>query len=140
MNQLYTAIYYGLKLGDRLIRQKGILSKHHGIYVGIHNGIPLVAENQSGQGVQYVSLFQFLLGNSSNLIRIEKFKGTEEVRRQIIPRINKLKGTQYDLINFNCEHFAELIQTGRPSSKQVDNVLFGLGLITFIGLIAAISE
>jgi len=135
MNQLYTPNYYGLHLGDRIVREKGILSKHHGIYVGIHNGTPLVAENQSGRGVQYISLSKFLLGNSSNLTRIEKFNGTEEARRNIIPRINELVGTQYDSINFNCEHFVELIYTGRPSSKQVNTALFGLGLLVFVGLL-----
>jgi hypothetical protein len=137
MNQLYIANIYGLQLGDRLVREKGILSKHHGIYVGIHDGIPLVAENQNGIGVQYISLSNFLLGNSANLTRIEKFKGTEEARRSIIPRINKLLGTQYDLINFNCEHFVELIYTGRPTSKQVNTAFFGLGLLIFVGLLAS---
>jgi hypothetical protein len=137
MNQLYIANKYGLQLGDRLVREKGILSKHHGIYVGIHDGTPLVAENQNGIGVQYISLCNFLLGNSANLTRIEKFKGTEEARRSIIPRINKLLGTQYDLINFNCEHFVELIYTGRPTSKQVNTAFFGLGLLIFVGLLAS---
>lgn len=140
MDQIYTVNQYGLQLGDRLVREKGVFSKHHGIFVGIHNGIPLVAENQSGQGVQYISLYQFLLGNTSNLTRIERFGGSEEARKNIIPRINKLIGTHYDLINFNCEHFAELIQHGRPISRQVNTTLFGLGLLAILGIIAAANS
>jgi hypothetical protein len=52
MDQHYLVNYYSLQCGDRLIRGKGIFSKHHGIYVGYHNGIPMVAENQNGKGVQ----------------------------------------------------------------------------------------
>ncbi len=131
MNQLYFSQQRNLKLGDRVVREKGIFSKHHGIYVGIHNGIPLVAENQANQGVQYISLSQFLLHNPANLTRIEKFRGSESARQNIIARINKLVGTQYDLINFNCEHFAELIQHGRPKSNQVGNAV-GFGFLALI--------
>jgi hypothetical protein len=137
MNQSYIAKQYRLQIGDRLIREKGIFSKHHGIYVGIHNRVPMVAENQNGCGVQYVTLNQFLLGNVSNLARIERFKGTEKAKSNIILRINKLIGRRYDLINFNCEHFAELIQTGKSASKQVNNALLGIGTLVVIGLIAS---
>lgn len=119
---------YRLRLGDRLVRHKGVFSKHHGIYIGIHNGVALVAENQLGEGVQYISLSEFLLNEPSNLCRVERFKGTEYARQNIIPRINSLIGTQYDLINFNCEHFSELIQKGKAESKQVQNA-FATGIL-----------
>lgn len=135
MNQIYLANYYQLQVGDRLVREKGIFSKHHGIYAGFHNGEPLVAENQIRRGVQYVSLSTFLLDNSANLTRIEKFRGTEYARINVIPRINSLIGKQYDLINFNCEHFVEEVYTGVPSSKQVTNALLGLGAVAVLGLI-----
>lgn len=135
MKQLDTVKRNNLKLGDRLVREKGIFSKHHGIYVGIHNGIPVVAENQIRRGVQYISLNDFLLGDATNLTRIERFHGTEQARMQIIPRINKLIGREYDLINFNCEHFSELIQKGEPRSKQVQNAFAGLGLLAIAALI-----
>lgn len=134
MKQFYISEYNNLQLGDRLIREKDLFSKHHGIYIGIYNGVPLVAENQIGKGVQYISLYDFLLGNSNNLIRIVKFQGTEGLRKNIIPRINQLIGRQYSLLLFNCEHFAELIQNGKPNSKQVGNTLVGLGILTLIGL------
>ena len=132
MNQIYFAQINNLQIGDRLIREKGIVSKHHGIYVGVHDGIPLVAENQVNNGVRYVQLINFLNGNFNNVTRIERYSGSEYARDQIIPRINKLLGTKYDLINFNCEHFAELIQNGVSKSNQVKT---GLG-IALLGLFA----
>jgi hypothetical protein len=141
MDQHYLVNYYSLQCGDRLVRGKGIFSKHHGIYVGYLNGIPTVAENQNGKGVQYVSLAEFL--GSTNIERIQRFAGTEEARRNIIPRINNLLGTEYDLINFNCEHFAEWVQTGKSKSKQMNvvwTVLIILFVITGIGAVAAIAS
>lgn len=46
MNQIYFANYHNLQIGDRLVREKGPFSKHHGIYAGFHHGNHLVAENQ----------------------------------------------------------------------------------------------
>jgi hypothetical protein len=136
MTDIDFAYSKGLQLGDRLVRDKGVFSKHHGIYVGVHNNIPLVAECQAQKGVQYVALCDFLLRDGNFLKRIEKFSGTEYARTQIIPRINQLLGTQYDLINFNCEHFAELIQTGTAKSKQVSNTVAGIGLgVLIFGLL-----
>lgn len=127
MNQLFFTQQYNLKTGDRLIRAKGPLSTHHGIYVGIYNGLPMVAENQIGHGVRYVSLETFMSGNP--LREIRRFSGTQEQRQAIIPRINRLLGKSYDLLNFNCEHFAELIQNNRTHSRQVNNALMGVALL-----------
>ena len=135
MNEFYFVSNYGLKIGDRVVREKGIFSKHHGIYAGFHNGRALVAENQSGRGVQYISLSEFLLGNANNLTRIERFKGSEFERQNIIPRINALIGKPYDLVNFNCEHFAELIQTGNIQSRQVRNAVGVTVFALFLGLL-----
>lgn len=139
MNQL--AIKHNLQIGDRLIRTKGVVSTHHGIYVGVHNGIALVAENQVGHGVRYITLAEFLLYNASNLKEIRRYKGSETWRRGIIEYINSILGWKYDLINFNCEHFAELIQNGVPKSSQVNNTLSGLGsAMLLFGFFALISK
>lgn len=136
MSEVDFAMSKSMQCGDRLVRNKGLFSKHHGIYIGIHNNIPLVAECQINKGVQYVSLTEFLNGDGNNLVRVELFSGTEYAREQIIPRINQLLGTQYDLVNFNCEHFAEFIQTGKASSKQVGNAILSVALgALFLGLL-----
>lgn len=129
MDELYLVKRYKLKTGDRLVRSKGILSKHHGIFAAYENGVAWIAENQSGKGVQYVQLSEFLLNDPDTLERIEKFNGTEHQRASIVPRINNLLGTSYDLINFNCEHFAEYVQNGKAKSRQVTNTFIGLGLV-----------
>lgn len=135
MNEFYFVNYYNLKIGDRVVREKGIVSKHHGIYAGIDNGRAWVAENQRGNGVQYITLSEFLLGNENTLTRIERFKQSEYERQNVISRINALLGKPYDLVNFNCEHFAELIQTGNIQSRQVRNAVGVTVFALFLGLL-----
>jgi hypothetical protein len=111
---------YNLKIGDLIVRQKGPFSTHFMVYVGIQNGIPMVAENQNDVGVRFNSLKNALAGNV--IKRFEKFGGTEAQRSLVIPRIKNLLGKSYDLIIFNCEHFARYIASGNAESKQVDNI------------------
>ena len=117
---------HNLRVGDRLVRGKGVFSKHHGIYVGVHYGQHYVAENNTPHGVRYVTLVQFL--NGYMLERTERFEGNEYQRGQIIPFINGKLGTNYDLLTYNCEHFANHVRTGEPKSYQVQNGV-GLGLL-----------
>ncbi len=123
-----------LKIGDLIVRQKGPFSTHFMVYVGIQNGIPMVAENQNDVGVRFNSLKNALAGNV--IKRFEKFWGTEAQRRLVIPRIKNLLGKSYDLIIFNCEHFARYIASGNAESKQVDNIAkiaIGSGSLLLIG-------
>ena len=123
-----------LKIGDLIVRQKGPFSTHFMVYVGIQNGIPMVAENQNDVGVRFNSLKNALAGNV--IKRLEKFGGTEAQRRLVIPRIKNLLGKSYDLIIFNCEHFARYIASGNAESKQVDNIAkiaIGSGSLLLIG-------
>ncbi len=106
-----------LKTGDLIVRQKGPFSTHYIVWIGWQNGIQLVAENQRGIGVRYTSLQEALAGNS--IKRFEKFGGTEVQRQLVVPKIKNLLGKSYDLMVFNCEHFARWIATGKIESKQV---------------------
>ncbi len=106
-----------LRTGDLIVRQKGPFSTHYVVYIGLHNGAKMVAENQSGHGVRYTKLDDALDGNP--IKRFERFGGQESERALVVPRINKLLGTDYNLIAFNCEHFARWIANGKPESKQV---------------------
>jgi hypothetical protein len=118
-----------LQIGDRLVRGKGVFTKHHGVYAGIHDGIALAAECQVNIGVHYVPLTEYLKWDAANLLRIERFYGD---RSQITARINAVVGTPYDLLKFNCEHFAEYIHTGAVRSKQVENAFLVLGLAALL--------
>lgn len=106
-----------LKIGDLIVRQKGPFSTHYLVWIGWHNGIQVVAENQSGIGVRYVSLQEALAGNP--IKRFEPFGGTEYQRHLVVGKINSMLGKKYDLVVFNCEHFARWISTGKIESKQV---------------------
>lgn len=111
MSQIY-------ELGDRIIRTKGgLFTKHHAIYIGWQDGVEWIAENQNGYGVRYLSAQEFW--RRGKIIAIERFRGTEEARVAIIPRINSMLGTAYNLLTYNCEHFANEILNYRPTSTQV---------------------
>jgi uncharacterized protein YycO len=113
---------HNLRIGDKLVRGKMGVIKHYGI-VGFHNGQYLVAENNTPDGVRYVTYDQFLDGHK--LERIDRFKGNEYQRSQVIPFINSKLGTQYDFWFYNCDHFANEVQTRKAVSPQVQ---IGVGL------------
>jgi hypothetical protein len=133
MNQWNFIQQNDLQTGDRLTRKKGPFSRHHVIFVQTMDG-PRIAENQAGKGVQYAFLEDFICEAGATEIRIEKFSGNEAERLTVIPRINDLLGRPYNLFNFNCEHFAELVQNGVAVSKQVGVAALG-SLALFIGLL-----
>lgn len=82
--------HYNLACGDRIIRGESVFPAHRVIYVGIHHGVPMVAENPKGKGVQYISLDEFLLWGVATIERVERFVGTEEDRKQVVPNLNQL--------------------------------------------------
>lgn len=125
----------GLAIGDRVVRRKAFGTKHHGIYAGISNGQPIVAENQRGFGVQYVPLSDFLLNDFSTLSHIELLSDAQ--RADVLPRIEHALGKPYNLVTFNCEHFANLVQYGRARSTQAQTawgifLFFISSLLTFV--------
>src|ERR1700722_16864546 len=93
---------YDLRTGDRLITKKGPFSRHHSIFVHVPGNEPLVAENQAGKGVQYITLHDFVARPGSGKIEVQKFGETEAAREKVVPQINALIGARYDLVNFNC--------------------------------------
>lgn len=124
---------FPVKIGDRLVRKKDAILMHHGIFVGYHNGQCLVAENNTPNGVAYVTCDQFLDGQQ--LTQVEPFRGNEYQRSEVIPFINSRLNTPYDLLRYNCEHFATEVQTGQPKSNQVlIGGLVALGLLGFATL------
>jgi uncharacterized protein YycO len=131
--------------GDRIIIPKSefMIVQHHGIYLGKNNsGADLVAENKIGYGVRVVSLTEFFSGVST-ITRIEKFEGTNYERRRLVERIVSKLGHPYDLINYNCQHFANDMLNNEIKSDQVDNLLEGLkiaaGIVLTIGFLSVIA-
>lgn len=123
---------YSLGVGDRIVEplfQTGF-TKHHAIYLGTDsNGIEWIAENHKFKNVQIITAEQFF-ATVKQIDRIEKFEGSNIERRLVINRALKLAGKPYDLITYNCEHFANEIVTGKAASKQVKK-FFALSLSIF---------
>ena len=122
-----------LKTGDLIVRAKGIFSTHYMVYIENREGTIIVAENQNGFGVRYVTLAEALKGNA--IVRFEKFGGGDFERTTVVSKINTILGKSYDLVAFNCEHFARMISYGKPKSKQVETtshiaILSGLGMMS----------
>lgn len=117
-----------LKPCDRLVlpkRELGLI-QHHAIFIGTDAyGSNLYIENGIGKGVQIVDE-KHLFRDGYNLTRVEIFQGNTLQRNIALNRAMGLVGKPYDLINFNCEHYANTVQHNRCYSKQV-----------YIGIISA---
>lgn len=101
-----------LQPGDRLVLPKSDLGfvQHHVIYIGYdHYGNRQYVENNIGKEVQIVSE-NHLFRNDYYLTRVEPFAGNNFQRKLAINRAISLIGTQYDVVNFNCEHYANAVQ------------------------------
>ena len=126
-----------LKTGDLIVRAKGIFSTHYMVYIENQGGTIIVAENQNGFGVRYVTLAEALKGNA--VVRFEKFGGADYERNTVVSKINTILGKSYDLVAFNCEHFARMISQGKPKSKQVETTSH-VAMITGLGMMSSKNE
>lgn len=128
---------YGLQTGDQIITPlfASGLSKHFAVYLGYdENGNEWIAENHKLNGVQIISAFTYF--NQIKIVdRIEKFRGSMVQRRALISKAKRLIGTPYNLVNYNCEHFATDITTGRAESRQIEITLYSLFGILFLNLL-----
>lgn len=139
------AIRYGLRPADRLIEPIFAtgLSKHHVIYLGEdYQGVEWIAENYKFQGVRKVKASEYFTWGKK--FRIARFSGSYPERIAAVKRALSRMGERYDLINFNCEHYAEYVQTGRANSKQVNSVKEGLqtaaAVLLVIGIVKLFSN
>lgn len=122
-----------LQPGDRVVLPKSSLGliQHHVIYVGKNAmGNRMYIENAIGRGVQLVSE-AYLFRDGYSITRIEPFIGNQHQRNIAVKAALKMIGRNYDLINFNCEHYANSVQYSRSYSPQVVNGVF-LGLVVFL--------
>ena len=128
---------YKLLPGDRIITplfQTG-LAKHFAIYLGKDkSGIEWITENHKFTNVQIIPASQYF-ASMKKIDRIEKFKGSNAERILAVKRALQLAGKSYDLVNYNCEHFANEVLTGQVESRQIRNVFAGLISIFLIGLL-----
>lgn len=114
---------YNLRPGDRIVTPRSgfRVIQHHAIYWGKDiNGVHWILENQDYVGVRFIELDKFLKG-VFEIKRIERFQGNDYERTVALKRGEKLLGRNYDLFNFNCEHFANYLQHGKSFSVQMEN-------------------
>lgn len=127
----------GLRPGDRIIVPKSNLRwiQHHAIYLGRNEqGIDIIVENRIGVGVQLVSADEFFK-DVITITRIEKFIGSERDRKKAIDRAISLVGYDYDLFQFNCEHYSSLVQHNEKKSNQAETATALIVLtLLFLGL------
>jgi hypothetical protein len=125
-----------LQPGDRLVLPKSDLGfvQHHAIYIGndIYGNRQYV-ENYIGKGVQMVNE-NHLFRDGFYLTRIEPFAGNDFQRQLAINRAIALIGKRYDLVNFNCEHYANIVQYNKPYSRQVGNGILATLMLAVIGI------
>ncbi len=107
-----------LATGDKLQRPGPLGTWHVGIYLGQdYLGRDWVIHNDKGGYVKEDLLSTFAAGHPISLA--QRTARTLWEQQQIIARARSLLGQQFDLINFNCEHFANYAQAGKASSPQL---------------------
>lgn len=130
---------FGLKPADRMVVPKSFwqVIQHHVIYLGQDEyGRDWVVENLFGLGVKVKLADEFFSG-ITEVKRIEKFRGNNYDRKIAVQKALQKVGASYNLINYNCEHFANEVQNGRASSRQIlvgisaGLVVLGLGIWFF---------
>jgi hypothetical protein len=120
---------WNLQPADRIVVPKSDLRwvQHHAIYLGKDdNSIDWIAENKIGKGVQIVTASNFFK-DVIEITRIEPFRGTKAEREKAVVDALALQGRDYDLLQFNCEHYANAVQHKKLISNQV-NIGLGLGI------------
>ncbi len=133
---------YNLLPGDRIVVPKSGLRiiQHHALYLGQnHLGVDLIAENKIGFGVRILTADAFF-ADVISITRIEKFKGDNFQRRLSVQKVLQKLGQPYNLINYNCQHFANEIQYGKVESDQVNAFFTGLKIVFGIFLLSKISN
>lgn len=96
----------------------------------IHLGNNEFIGNLEG-GVKFLSLLELQnLLIDYEPVKIRKFNGNKSDIFYAKQRALSKLGSRYNLLGFNCEHFANWVQYGKETSKQVQNVMFiGFGLV-----------
>jgi len=129
-----------LQPGDAVVVKKdniGLLD-HYLIYLGYTFGEPKVIANYF-QGTRLLSSSELAdFSTRYTPTKIRKFLGNEVQRDAAVNRaLNSCDQNSYHLILNNCEHFANYVQLGVPSSKQT--TVFGAGMAV-TGLAVAASS
>ena len=132
------SLLYNLKPADRIVAplfQTG-LTKHHAIFLGTdRHGQEWIAENHYTEGVRIISASTFFKTNKID--RVERFKGNLYERRIALEKARRLVGKSYNLLSYNCEHYANEVLNGKVESQQIAT-FFAIAIgVLFIGMAAS---
>jgi uncharacterized protein YycO len=122
---------HGIQKGDKVSRLKrGVpVIRHYAIYLGSNDdGRHLFAENNVDNGVQIVTAHDFF--RDSNNIIVEPTNSSWQQREKSVQFAKSKIGQKYNLINYNCEHFANEVTTGKSISKQI--IGWGMGALLLV--------
>ncbi len=121
------------KTGD-MIQRPGPLGTHHvGIYLGRDVwGREWVIHNAKGGFVREDLMEPFAAGFPVSLRN--RVARTLYEQQTTLARARSLLGQKFDLLNFNCDHFATYAQTGTASSPQLRAFAGVIGIALFVGL------
>ncbi|MEQ8626044.1 lecithin retinol acyltransferase family protein [Ekhidna sp.] len=113
---------------------------HYAVYVGQDDfNRHYFMANSMKDGVRYYSedeVEELLREFAPRQIR--KFHGDEAERKHAVLRATNEEGKAYNLIRYNCEHFANYVQYGQKKSGQVS--LAGVSLTVLVFLIIGSSK
>lgn len=93
----------------------GRILNHYVVYLGNET---FIGNLQDGVKVLSESELSDLLLNYEP-VRIKPFEGTYFQRKQAINRAYNRLNQKYNLLSFNCEHYANWVQKGKEYSSQV---------------------
>jgi hypothetical protein len=102
-----------LRIGDRLVCNKGYLANEIGIYLGRHFGQHIIAQNSKHYGLIYVNFIEFLKGNK--LERIDPFVGNDNQRHYLAVFIESNIRTFFDL-----KQLDSFFHDTSPKTKEAD--------------------
>lgn len=114
-----------LRKGDVVIAKHRALPlfTHYIVYTGIDGmGQHTFVGNLMFKGVQTLNYDELnRLLETYRPVSIRQLKGSATDRMEAESRAYAVLGKGYDLFSFNCEHFANYVQTGKVRSSQVRN-------------------
>lgn len=111
----------GLKPGDVVKVPKSNLRvvQHYVIFEGVNRfGQDCYLENNNYYGVRRITGETFAQENP-HYSEIRRFYGNDNQRHWAIQRAQSLLGRRYNLLTFNCEHYANYVQYDKDISPQV---------------------
>lgn len=122
-----------LQIGDVISRPGPLWTVHVGFFAGVDMlGQQWVIHNAKNDCVRWDLLETFATGLPISLVK--RASGRVE-GNAILTRAQAFLGRQFDLINFNCEHFVTQVLANESSSPQLRSAMVGVAFLACIGLL-----